>query len=217
MANTQSTAQAGALTLVLLVRKYRSQMISLLVKNGIVVDNNASDEQITTLMVNLLKVSKSYFKDLNDFITNPAVAQAVAGGIQENAQYYKAEGDDLMAELEALANQQDPVTESAKVNTNSNSTTSGGSSSWWTGIKSNLGNYLSDGIKLIGTLSTNKANAEIAKAHATVATAESGSNTTTNPPANDKKSTNTTTVVVLSIVGVAVIGAIIYFVTRPKK
>ena len=87
MANTKPTAQTGALTLVLLVKFYRSQMIALLVKNGIVVNNNATDQKISTLMADLLKVSKSYFKDLNDFITNPNVVQRLAGGIQQTAQY----------------------------------------------------------------------------------------------------------------------------------
>ena len=59
MANLKPTAQMGALTLVFLVKQYRSQMIALLVKNGIVVNNNTSDEQVAKLMANLLKVSKS--------------------------------------------------------------------------------------------------------------------------------------------------------------
>ena len=50
MANTKPTPQTGALTLVLLVKFYRSQMIALLVKNGIVVNNNATGHKLNPIL-----------------------------------------------------------------------------------------------------------------------------------------------------------------------
>jgi hypothetical protein len=234
MANSKPTAQTGALTLALLVKFYRSQMIALLVKNGIVVNNNASDQQITTLMANLLKVSKSFFKDLNNFISNPAVLQVITNGMSNTAQYLRATGDDGSDEGNTdEGDYQDPpptgdsVIDGAPIATNSTSTAStssnsGSGSSWWTGIKSNLGNYISDGIKLIGTLSTNQTNAQIAQAHAVVAQSQgggnaSGGNTGSNASNNAKTKTSTTTIVVASLVGVSIIAGIVYFVMKSKK
>ena len=96
MANSKPTAQTGALTLVLLVKQYRSQMIALLLKNGVVAKNNASDQEIAMLMANLLKVSKSYFNDLNKFIMNPSVTQVVVGQINQVAKYSNMSGGGYM-------------------------------------------------------------------------------------------------------------------------
>jgi hypothetical protein len=192
---------------------YTHGKLQKIVKNGIVVNNNASEEQITSLMVNLLKVSKSYFEDLNNFITNPSVVEALSGGIQESAQYYSSNGDDD-DDIFAYYEEEDPVTESAIVPT----TKAGGS--WFTSIKENLGGYLSDGIKLITQMDKNKADVKIAEARVKIAQAGGGSvNVNDEKEGNTPpvKKTSTTTIVVVSIVGVAVIGAIIYFVTRPKK
>jgi len=227
MANSKPTAQTGALTLVLLVRLYRNQMIALLVKNGIVVSDNSSDKQIATLMANLLKVSKSYFQDLNNFIMNPTVAGVIASGLGETAQYFKMSGNGYMNFTTSDDDNSDPALPTPNNNTNSNTNTP--APTWWSGIKENLGGYLSDGIKLIGTLNTNNANVQIANAHAQVAQSGgtgagtgTGTGSGSGSGSGSGKGTpdegiSTTTIVVLSLVGVAVIGTIIYFVARPKS
>jgi hypothetical protein len=243
MGNMKPTADDGALTLVLLVKKYRSQMIALLIKNGVVVNDSTSDEQIAILMGNLLKVSKSFAKDLNDFIMNPKVAEVIAGGFAQTAQYFRMSGSSYLNVFGQFADTSvpdsigyesqyglgtssssttnDPVLNSANTNTNSGTNSGGSTTSWWTGIKENLASYLSDGIKLIGTLDTNKANVKIANSHAQVAQAGGGTkNTTTEEEDGTGKENDgisTTTIVVLSLVGVAVLGTIIYFIARPKK
>ena len=227
MANSKPTAQTGALTLVLLVRLYRNQMIALLVKNGIVVSDNSSDQQIATLMANLLKVSKSYFQDLNNFIMNPTVAGVIASGLGETAQYFKMSGNGYMNFTTSDDDNSDPALPTPNNNTNSNPPKS--TPTWWSGIKENLGGYLSDGIKLIGTMNTNNANVQIANAHAQVAQSGgtgtgtgTGTGSGSGSGSGSGKGTpdegiSTTTIVVLSLVGVAVIGTIIYFVARPKS
>lgn len=236
MGNMKPTTEDGALTLVLLVQNYRSQISALLIKNGVLVNDSTSDEQIAVLVANLLKVSKSFAKDLNNFIMNPRVAEVVAGGIGQTAEYFRASGNSYLnlfgqfldTEVPTDIGYQsqyttvtssppttDPVLNSATTNV---SPSSGGS--WWSGIKENLAGYLSDGIKLIGTLDTNKANTAIANAQAQVAQAQAGGGKLVNTEAGDKtpeEGMGTTTIVVLSLVGVAVLGAIIYFATRPKN
>ena len=229
MANSKPTAQTGALTLVLLVRLYRNQMIALLVKNGIVVSDNSSDQQIATLMANLLKVSKSYFQDLNNFIMNPTVAGVIASGLGETAQYFKMSGNGYMNFTTSDDDNSDPALP-APSNTNSSTNPPKPAPTWWSGIKENLGGYLSDGIKLIGTMNTNNANVQIANAHAQVAQSGGGTGTGTGTGTGSGSGSgsgsgkgtpdtgiSTTTIVVLSLVGVAVLGTIIYFVARPKS
>ena len=247
MANTKPTAQTGALTLVLLVKFYRSQMIALLVKNGIVVNNNATDQKISTLMADLLKVSKSYFKDLNDFITNPKVIQRIAGGIQQTAQYsnmsgsyMKAEGEDgvdtntdnlnqMQSDINDMTdNTGDPVIDTAPIETGTGtgtgtSTSSGGS--FFSNL--NIGDIIKGGLNLFGQYTKGQTDAEIARQHALVEQAKAeaikaGNQTYTDPISGQKvnvKDTtmSTTTIVILSLVGVAVLGTVIYFATRPKS
>lgn len=262
MANTKPTAQTGALTLVLLVKKYRSQMIALLLKNGVVVSNNTSDQQVATLMANLLKVSKSYFTDLNNFIMNPTVTQVIVGEIGNTAQYLKMSGNGYMNvggtddptdsssdnstanydvpidtnssnlnDMEQTLNNSsttDPTLVNAPIanNTKSGSTTPAPSSSLWTGFKSNLGNYLSQAIGLVGTLSTNNSNVAIANAHSNAIQAQansagaginSGKGTGVGAGAGKGTPMSMTTKFIIGLVSVSAIGAIVYFVMKPKK
>jgi hypothetical protein len=234
MANTKPTAQTGALTLVLLVKFYRSQMIALLVKNGIVVNNNATDQQISSMMANLLKVSKSYFKDLNDFISNPTVVQRLGGGIQQTVEYSNMsgsaymnyEGEDNPDGTDTPTNS-DPALPTPTGSTSSTSATTPPKAGFFSNL--NLADLIKGGMNLFGNYTKAQSDAEIARQHAIVAQAQAGGGAVTIDPttgqattttSNDKtKDTkmSTTTIVLLSLVGVAVLGAVIYFATKAKK
>lgn len=246
MANSKKgakpTVKTGAMTLVMLVKLYRSQMIALLLKNGVAVPQGSSDETIAMLMASLLKVSKSFAKDLDTFLANPSVLANISGGLEQTAQYFRMSGKGFMnaggmfgedANLPTDIGYQSQYGLDFGTDSTSSGTTTGGSStsnsggdSWWSGIKANLGNYLSDGIKLIGTISTNNTNAEIANAQRDIANAGAGGSGTGSgtgtggsggktPPTDEGMST--TTVVLLSLGGIAVIGLVIYLATRPKN
>lgn len=236
------TVETGAMTLVLLVQKYRSQMIALLLKNGITVPSGASVQQIATIMANLLKISKSFAKDLNNFIQNPKVLESLMDGLQSaeyfrasgfagkqegNAQYFRADGfmnyegnrygiPDVSFKPDE---DEDPVLSSAS--------SSGSTGGFWSGL--NLGSLLSQGLDAFGKLDKNKTDREIAKARAkagqiSISTddTDTGGSTSGGTGSGGKKSPDdegisTTTIVVLSLVGIAVVGTIIYFVARPKE
>lgn len=216
--NIQPTIETGAMTLVLLVNNYRSQMIALLLKNGVTVPNNASSQQIASLMANLLKFSKSFAMDLQKFISNPKVIEVLAGGFSENAEYFRASG---------FAGRQEGNAQYFRVTSTDDDTESTSTPPKKGGFFSDLklGDLISKGLEAFGSYDTNQTNRAIADARAKAGLPpESGSTTTTtetdeNP---DKKKTtkdglSTTTIVVLSLVGVAVLGTIIYFVARPKE
>jgi len=218
----QPTIQTGAMTLVLLVNNYRSQMIALLLKNGVTVPNGASSQQIASLMANLLKVSKSFAMDLQKFISNPKVIEVLAGGFSQNAEYFRASGfagkQEGNAQYFRVQGVDDTTTDT---DTNTNTPPKTG---FFSGL--NLGNILKDGLNLFGQLDKNKTDREIANAQAQVGANTGGGFTGGNTGGNtggggkekdpDEKM-STTTIVILSLVGVAVLGTIIYFVARPKE
>ena len=219
--DNQVSIKTGAMTLVLLVKYYKSQMVALLLKNGVTVPNGASDQQIATLMANLLKVSKSFFTDLNNFIQNPKVLQVVAGEFQQNAQYFRASGyynntGDEEYDFDEYYNEEDPA-----LPTPTGTTPKKGSSGFFSGL--NLGNLIKDGLDAFGKYDKNKTDREIADARAKaglpVLTEEEmvvERDKVIKGKTPDTK-ISTTTIVVLSLVGVAVLGTIIYFVARPKQ
>jgi hypothetical protein len=216
--NNQLSIKTGAMTLVLLVKNYKSQMVALLLKNGVTVPNGASDQQIASLIANLLKVSKSFFTDLNNFIQNPNVMKVVAGEFQQNAQYFRAsgyyngEGDDEYDD--AYFEEEDPA-----LPTPTGTTPKKGG--FFSGL--NLGDIFKDGLDAFSKYDKNKTDREIADARARAGlpafTPEElvEERERVNKDKNPDTKISTTTIVVLSLVGVAVLGTIIYFVARPKQ
>lgn len=231
------TIETGAMTLVLLVKYYKSQMIALLLKNGIKVQDRATDQQIAMLMANLLKVSKSFYNDLNAFIQNPKVLQVLAGGMSQNAQYYRMSGRGYMNAFGDDIDLPDNIGYQSQfgldLGTSSSSTTTPASNTTTTtetktpdkkGFFSdiNLGDLLSQGLDAFASYDKNKTDRAIAEAKARL-------NRDLTPDeivkieekvkedSKEKDGTSTTTIVVLSLVGIAVVGTIIYFVARPKK
>jgi hypothetical protein len=215
--NIQPTIETGAMTLVLLVNNYRSQMIALLLKNGVTVPNNASSQQIASLMANLLKVSKSFFKDLNNFIQNPKVTQTLAGGLTQTAQYFRASGSNFAGQREGNAQYFRVTSTDDDTETTTTPPKKGG---FFSDLK--LGDLISKGLEAFGSYDTNQTNRAIADARA-----KAGLPVLTEDELVEEKEKiekdktkdglSTTTIVVLSLVGVAVLGTIIYFVARPKE
>lgn len=219
------TIETGAMTLVLLVSNYRSQMIALLLKNGVTVPSGASNQQIASMMANLLKISKSFAMDLQRFISNPKVIQVLAGGFSQNAEYFRASGFAGKKQGNAQYFRADGFMNS---DGGEDGFTDTSATPPKTGFLSglNLGNILKDGLNLFGQIDKNKTDREIANAQAQIS-ANTGVSFNTGTGSGDTgsggKQTNpdegisTTTIVVLSLVGIAVLGTIIYFVARPKE
>ncbi len=246
MANTtKPTIETGVLTLVLLVRYYKSQMVALLLKNGVTVPNGASDQQIAMLMANLLKVSKSFFTDLNNFIQNPKVLQTLAGGVTQTAQYFKMSGNAQYFRASGFAGKKQGNAQYFRASgymnsdggedgfTDTGASTPTGTTPPKSGFFSNLnlGNLFTQAIGAFGSYTKAQSDAEIARQHALAEQAKAeavkaGSDIYVDPSTGEKvkvkddtKDTgmSTTTIVVLSLVGVALLGTVIYFVARPKS
>jgi len=222
------SAQTGAFTLMLLIKNYRSQMIALLLKNGVAVPSGASDKQILNLMANLLKISKSFYKDIMLFLQNPKVLNNLAGEFSQNAQYFRADGylnytkgrdrfsfDDISFRPEDEDENGDETTETTE-------TTKTPKKGFFSGL--NLGELIKDGLGAFVTLDSNRTDRIIAEARKKsglppldVETYTDEDGVVKKKERPDDEGISATTIVVLSLVGIAVIGTIIYFVTRPKK
>jgi hypothetical protein len=219
------TGEMGALTLVLLVNMYRNQMVSLLLKNGVAVENNATDEQVALLMGNLLRVSKSFYNDLNAFLSNPSVAEKIAFAIQNTADYLQMSGSKYMNVFgdneipSGIGFQSQYGLNLGNVSTSDSTQSTDTKKSFWSNL--NLGDLFSKSLSGFLAYDTNKANTKIAGYQAQIAQA-GGFVPNINVPKNggtkeDEPKSNTTLIVVLSLVGVALIGTIVYFVAKAKK
>jgi len=236
------SAQTGAFTLMLLIKNYRSQMIALLLKNGVAVPSGASDKQILNLMANLLKISKSFYKDIMLFLQNPKVLNNLAGEFSQNAQYFRAdgfagkkEGNAQYFRADGFMNYQGsrfgipfslrPEDEDENGDENGDETTETTKTpkkGFFSGL--NLGELIKDGLGAFVTLDSNRTDRIIAEARKKSGLPPLDEETYTDEDgvvkkkeSPDDEGISTTTIVVLSLVGIAVIGTIIYFVTRPKK
>lgn len=220
------TVEMGAMTLVLLVKYYKSQMIALLLKNGVTVPSRASDQQIAMLMANLLKVSKSFFIDLNNFIQNPKVLQVLAGGIKENAQFFRMSGNAQYFRMSGnrfmnSTGGEDGFTDTGEpAPTDTNPDKSG----FWKDL--NFGDLFTKVLDGFSKYDKNLTDRAIAEAKAKlgrnltpieIAEIEKEQGKENGKDEDPDKGMSVTTIVVLSLVGVAVLGTIIYFVARPKK
>jgi hypothetical protein len=224
--------QTGAMTLVLLVDNYRSQVIALLLKNGVVVPNGTSNEEIANKTANLLRISKSFANDLNVFIQNPKVLKTLSDGFAKNAQYFRASGNNFAGKKSGNAQYfrasgfmnstggEDGFTDTGvPVPTTTPEPTKTG---FWSGLS--LQDLLTKGVSTFVTLDTNKTNRAIADARVKVGSdvgsdldSNSGSSGDSFESGSAGGGTNTTKVVVLSLVGVALIGTVVYFVMKNKK
>lgn len=218
------SAQTGAFTLMILVKNYRSQMIALLLKNGVAVPSGASDKQIIDMMASLLKISKSFYKDIMLFLQNPKVINSIAGDLSQNAQYFRADGFAGKRTGNAQYFRADGFMssdggEDGFTDTSQNPPKKAG---FLSGL--NLADILKDGLSAFTALDKNKTDRAIAEARAKAGlpplveeTFVDEDGVVKKKESPDDEGISTTTIVVLSLVGIAVIGTIIYFVTRPKS
>lgn len=180
------TPQTGAFTLVLLAKNYKPQMVSLLIRNGIIANNSMSDAQLAGTMANLLKVSVPFKKDMENFLNNPQVAQKVMGGFAnftEEAKFFNFTADNKFfnfadetipfCQRPENANltlcKKDVLTPTGSNTTTTTTTTASQSPSFWSGLLSQVPNYLNQGLGLLGSLDKNKTDREIADAQARIA------------------------------------------------
>lgn len=85
----------GANVLIYVVRNFRSKVVALLLRNGVVVPSGSTDVQVAQLVTELLKVSKSFNADFMKLLATPEVLSGFTSmdGYSSMDGYYNAYGD----------------------------------------------------------------------------------------------------------------------------
>jgi len=187
------------------VKNKKSQVIALLLKNGVVVPQNATDLQIALLVTDLLKVSKSFYKEFSALLVNKDVVYGMS--VNMSGSYANA-GGFVSPELnfdETLFQ----TTSSTTTTTPKDTKPSGTTPSW---INQGLG-LLQTGFQGYLQLDDNKTKRALADASVQISSSQ-GSSDSVAPPVSTGMSTGA--IVGLSLLGVTLVGVVIYFVTKKQ-
>ena len=207
-------ASLGAYGVMYVVQNKRSQVVSLLLKNGVVVPSTASDMQLALLVTDLLKVSKSFYQDFSALLlnqdtiigmsSNMSGSYANVGG--EGVGYtFGGSGSDFNDPVLGF----DPTKFTAPTKTTTKPKTSTSDTGWLnTGL-----NLLQEGFKGYLQLDDNKTKRELADASVKISTDEVTKKEITPPPTK----LSTGAIVGISLLGVTVVGLVVYLIVKNKK
>jgi hypothetical protein len=196
------SASLGAYGIMYVVKNKKSQVIALLLKNGVVVPSNATDIQIALLVTNLLKVSKSFYRDFSALLLN----QDVVAGMSSNmsGSYANVVGDGQAFDFSVF---QGGIPTTTATTTPKPATSS---PSW---LNQGLG-LLQSGFQGYLQLDDNKTKRELANASVQLSTSQATQDSVLPPPSTGM---STGAIVGLSLLGVTVIGLVVYLITKNKN
>jgi hypothetical protein len=195
-------ASLGAYGVMYVVQNKKSKVIALLLKNGVVVPSNATDIQIALLVTNLLKVSKSFYRDFSALLLN----QDVVAGMSSNmsGSYANVVGDGQAFDFSVF---QGGIPTTTATTTPKPATSS---PSW---LNQGLG-LLQSGFQGYLQLDDNKTKRELANASVQLSTSQATQDSVLPPPSTGM---STGAIVGLSLLGVTVIGLVVYLITKNKN
>lgn len=202
-------ANLGAYGIMYVVQNKRNQVISLLLKNGVVVPSNASDIQIALLVTNLLKVSNSFYNDFLPLLLNEETVYGMS--VNMSGSYANAEGDSVFCKN--TDNKDSSPTSYKLLCGDSTASTTPKSTT------SSSPNWLNQGLGLLQTgfqgflqLDENKTKRALADASVKISTDEVTKGKTT----PTKTGLGTGAIVGISLLGVTVVGLVIYLIAKKK-
>ena len=197
-------ASLGAYGIMYVVQKKKSKVIALLLKNGVVVPSNATDIQIALLVTNLLKVSKSFYRDFSALL----LSQDVIVGMSSNMSGSYSNAGGVV----------DPVFDFSIFT--GGTTTTPKPTTPKTEIKSEGKSWLNQGLGLLQTgfqgylqLDDNKTKRALADASVKISTDEVTKKDDTPPPTK----LSTGAIVGISLLGVTVVGLVVYLIIKNKN
>jgi len=201
-------ASLGAYGIMYVIQTKRNQVINLLLKNGVVVPMNATDMQIALLVTNLLKVSKSFYKDFSALLISQDTIKGMS--LNMSGSYSNVVGDGQVFDFSVFQGGT-PTTTTFTPTTTSNTSTPPKSSPSW----------LNQGLSILQTgfqgylqLDDNKTKRELANASVQLSANQQATDSLTPPPPTGL---STGAVIGLSILGISVVGLVIYFINKNKN
>ena len=198
-------ASLGAYGIMYVIKNRKSEVIALLLKNGVVVPSGASDMTIALAVTDLLKVSKSFYNEFSKLLVNENVIYGMSANM--SGSYANAGGIviptfDLDEEL---------LDDSTTTTNKPKDTKPKSSSTGW----------LNKGLELLQTgfqgflqLDDNKTKRELANASVLISSDEVTKETTKTP---DDEGMSTGAIIGLSLLGVTVVGLVVYLVVKNKN
>jgi hypothetical protein len=204
-------ASLGAYGIMYVVRNRKGDVLGLLLKNGVVVPSNASDMTIALAVTNLLKVSKSFYLEFTKLLISEDTVMSMSANM--SGSYANVDGFSFNPktfkplDLGGYGNSTTSTTTPPKSTTPAKSTS--GNVSW-----------LNQGLELLQTgfqgylqLDDNKTKRELADASVKISSDEITKKEDAPPP----KGLSTGAIVGISLLGVTVVGLVIYLVVKNKN
>lgn len=194
-------------TIVYAVQNQKSQVLGLLLKNGVVVPSGTSDAKIIVAVSDTFKKSKPFRKEFVDLIGK---SEYVSSGSFDG--YANANG----FVYDTTFDPTDPLFGSLQTTVAPKATTTAPKTSFWS--SENIMALINKGADVYTTTTTNQANkalADAATARAQAGIVDVSSNS--NVPTNQNTGSNTAVYVVVGVVGIALVGGLIWYFTKPKN
>jgi hypothetical protein len=220
----------GAYGIMYVVINKKSDVLGLLLRNGVVVPSNASDINIALAVTNLLKVSKTFYDEFSALLLNEDVIYGLSANMSGSysnmsGSFANIEGDSAFCKdktnktffpsayksgCEGSSTFDPSIFNTGTKDTKPKDTKSTSSGSGW--INKGL-ELLQDGFKGYLQLDENKTKRELADATVKISSDEVTKETLI--PTKDGLSTGA--IVGISLLGVTVVGLIVYLITKKKS
>jgi hypothetical protein len=194
----------GAYGLMYVVKNNKSDVLALLLKNGVVVPSNASDITIALAVTNLSKVSKSFYNEFSKLLVNPDVYNGMSANM--SGEFFNVGGFQA-----PKTNFNDKIFPQYGTSTSTNTSTpikdakSGNNSDL---LNKGLG-LLQIGFEGFLKLDDNKTKRQLADASVIITKDE-------NKDEDEDKGMSTGAIVGLSLLGVAIVGLVVYLIVKKK-
>jgi hypothetical protein len=223
-----TNASLGAYGVMYVVKNKKSDVLGLLLRNGVVVPSNASDVTIALAVTNLLKVSKTFYNEFSKLLVNQDVVYGMSANMSGSysnmsGSYANAIGDSAFCQdktnkqffpsayksaCEGSSSTFDPKSFTTDTKESKPKDTSGGSGWLNTGL-----NLLQTGFAGYLQLDDNKTKRELADASVRISESSGGTTTDGTPPPTGW---STGAIVGVSLLGVTVVGLVVYLVVKKK-
>lgn len=195
-----SNSNLGAYGIMYVIKTKKNEVLSLVRKNGVVIPNNATNMQIGLIVTKLLKSSKSFYKDFSTLLLNKEVVAGMSSNM--SGSYANVDGYDF----------KQYTIDPSPFDTSKPSTTSATSATPKTSVINKGLNLLQTAFQGYLQLDDNKTKRALADASVKI----SDDNLTKDeilPPPNGL---GTGAIIGLSILGIAIVGAIAYVIIKKK-
>jgi hypothetical protein len=198
----------GAYGLMYVVKNNKSDVLALLLKNGVVVPSNASDITIALAVTNLSKVSKSFYNEFTKLLVNQDTVSGMSANM--SGSYSNFDGDSPFCKNNDNKTSSPTTYKLICGNTTTTEDTTSKSGNNSDLLNKGLG-LLQIGFEGFLKLDDNKTKRQLADASVII------TNTNADKKDEDKdKGMSTGAIIGLSLLGVTIVGLVVYLIVKKK-